>query len=528
LKQKLYSRNYKKYGLDLNPIVSLVSGLFILIFVGYAIFNLDQASRLFGVLNDKIVSNWDWLFILSSNFFIGVCLYLAFSKLGNVRIGGIDAKPEFSNFSWYSMLISAGMGIGLMFWAVGEPLIHSQIAPQIFQSGSDVSTAMAATFFHWGFHPWGIYALLGLALAFFAYNKNLPLSLRSVFYPIFKDKIFGVLGDMIDVLAVIACLFGLATSLGLGVQQMNSGLNYLFNIPENVGIQVLLIAIVTLLAIISVVSGVHKGIKFLSRLNIRLAGIFMFCILLLGPTFYILKVFSNGLGIYLNDFIKSSFFISMSDNTWQGDWSVFYLSWWISWSPFVGMFIARMSRGRTVREFITAVLIVPSFLSFLWLSVFGGTAVYINENTGGKLFETVQNNLPIALFELIEQINIPFLSNIIVTLLSILGTLLIMSYFITSSDSGSLVVENITSSGKMDTPKKQRVFWASAEGLVAAILLLVGGEKALDALKTAVISTGLPFTFILIVASFSMIKGIRSEYIKEEIKRERFFEDNIR
>jgi len=292
LKQKLYSRNYKKYGLDLNPIVSLVSGLFILIFVGYAIFNLDQASRLFGVLNDKIVSNWDWLFILSSNFFIGVCLYLAFSKLGNVRIGGIDAKPEFSNFSWYSMLISAGMGIGLMFWAVGEPLIHSQIAPQIFQSGSDVSTAMAATFFHWGFHPWGIYALLGLALAFFAYNKNLPLSLRSVFYPIFKDKIFGVLGDMIDVLAVIACLFGLATSLGLGVQQMNSGLNYLFNIPENVGIQVLLIAIVTLLAIISVVSGVHKGIKFLSRLNIRLAGIFMFCILLLGPTFYILKVLS--------------------------------------------------------------------------------------------------------------------------------------------------------------------------------------------------------------------------------------------
>ncbi len=528
LEKKLYSRNYRKHGFDLNPIVSLISGLFIIIFAGYAILNLDGASKLFGILNNKIVSNWDWLFILSSNFFIGICLYLAFSKLGNVRIGGVDARPEFSNFAWYSMLISAGMGIGLMFWAVGEPLIHSQVAPPIFESSSNVGTAMASTFFHWGFHPWGIYALLGLALAFFAYNKNLPLSLRSVFYPIFKDKVFGVLGDMIDVLAVIACLFGLATSLGLGVQQMNSGLNYLFNVPESVGIQVILIVSVTFLAIISVVSGVHKGIKTLSKLNIRLAGIFMLCVLLLGPTFYILKVFSNGLGIYLNDFIKSSFFVSMNDGTWQGDWSVFYLSWWISWSPFVGMFIARMSRGRTVREFITAVLIVPSFLSFLWMSVFGGTAVYINENTGGKLFETVQNNLPVALFELIEQINVPFLSEMIITLLSLLGTLLIMSYFITSSDSGSLVVENITSGGKINTPKKQRVFWASVEGLVAAVLLLVGGKKALDALQTAVISTGLPFTFILIIASFSMVKGIRSEYVQEEkIKRKQLFEDAI-
>lgn len=528
LDKKLYSRNYRKHGFDLNPIVSLISGLFIIIFAGYAILNLDGASKLFGILNNKIVSNWDWLFILSSNFFIGICLYVAFSKLGNVRIGGVDARPEFSNFAWYSMLISAGMGIGLMFWAVGEPLIHSQVAPPIFQSSSNVGTAMASTFFHWGFHPWGIYALLGLALAFFAYNKNLPLSLRSVFYPIFKDKVFGILGDIIDVLAVIACLFGLATSLGLGVQQMNSGLNYLFNVPESVGIQVILIVSVTFLAIISVVSGVHKGIKTLSKLNIKLAGIFMLCVLLLGPTFYILKVFSNGLGIYLNDFIKSSFFVSMNDGTWQGDWSVFYLSWWISWSPFVGMFIARMSRGRTVREFITAVLIVPSCLSFLWMSVFGGTAVYINENSGGKLFETVQNNLPVALFELIEQINIPFLSELIITLLSLLGTLLIMSYFITSSDSGSLVVENITSGGKLNTPKKQRVFWASVEGLVAAVLLLVGGKKALDALQTAVISTGLPFTFILIIASFSMVKGIRSEYVQEEkIKRKQLFEDAI-
>lgn len=516
LEEKLYSRNFTKFGLDMNPVVSISAGLFILLFSGYALFNLEHANQVFDSVKNTIISKGDWLFILSSNFFILVCLFLAFSKLGDVKIGGLNAKSEFSNFSWYSMLISAGMGIGLMFWSVGEPLYHSTNKPPIFLSPNATTSAMATTFFHWGLHPWGIYALISLALAFFAYNKNLPLSLRSVFYPLLKDKTFGVIGDIIDVLAVVACLFGLATSLGLGVQQINSGLNFLLGINFDVKIQVILIAVITLMATWSVVSGLDKGVKILSELNIKIAFVFMFAIFILGPTSYILKTFSNSLGVYLNSFIKSSFFISTKDTSWQGSWSVFYLAWWISWSPFVGMFIARISKGRTIREFVLAVLIVPSLLSFIWLSVFGGSAIYINNALGGKLFEVVQNNLPVALFEMINHLNIPIWSGIVKVILSTLGTILVISFFVTSSDSGSLVVDNITSGGKLDSPIPQRVFWALMEGFVAAVLLLIGGEKALSALQTAVICAGLPFAIILIVMSILLIDSIKHSYKKQK------------
>ncbi|EOD01114.1 BCCT family transporter [Caldisalinibacter kiritimatiensis] len=516
LEEKLYSRNFTKFGLDMNPVVSIVAGLLILVFAGYALFNLEHANQVFETIKNTIISRGDWLFILSSNFFILVCLFLAFSKLGNVKIGGVNSKPEFSNFAWYSMLISAGMGIGLMFWAVGEPLYHSAVKPPIFESSNKAVSAMATTFFHWGLHPWGIYALISLALAFFAYNKKLPLSLRSVFYPILKDKVFGIIGDIIDVLAVLACLFGLATSLGLGVQQINSGLSYLLGIEFSVKIQVILIAAITFMATLSVVSGIDKGVKMLSKLNIKIAFVFMTAVLILGPTSYILKLFSNSLGVYVNDLVKNSFFVSLGDNSWQGSWSVFYLAWWISWSPFVGMFIARVSKGRTIREFVLAVLIVPSILSFLWLSVFGGSAIYINDLVNGQLFEVVQNNLPIALFEMINQLDIAFLSGILKVALSTLATVLVISFFVTSSDSGSLVVDNITSGGKLDSPVPQRVFWASMEGLVAAILLLIGGEKALSALQTAVISTGLPFAIILTIMSFLLIESIGRSYKKQK------------
>lgn len=516
LQEKLHSRNFTKFGLDMNPVVAISAGLFILLFSGYALFNLEHANQVFESVKNTIISKGDWLFILSSNFFILVCLFLAFSKLGDVKIGGLNAESEFSNFSWYSMLISAGMGIGLMFWSVGEPLYHSVNKPPIFLSTNTAASAMATTFFHWGLHPWGIYALISLALAFFAYNKNLPLSLRSVFYPLLKDKIFGVIGDIIDVLAVVACLFGLATSLGLGVQQINSGLNFLLGINFDVKIQVILIAVITLMATLSVVSGIDKGVKILSELNIKIAFVFMFAIFILGPTSYILKTFSNSLGVYLNSFIQSSFFISTKDTSWQGSWSVFYLAWWISWSPFVGMFIARVSKGRTIREFVLAVLIVPSLLSFMWLSVFGGSAIYINNALGGKLFEVVQNNLPVALFEMINHLNIPILSGIVKVILSTLGTILVVSFFVTSSDSGSLVVDNLTSGGKLDSPIPQRVFWALMEGFVAAVLLLIGGEKALSALQTAVISVGLPFAIILLIMSILLIDSIKHSYKKQK------------
>ncbi|MFT9493433.1 BCCT family transporter [Anaerosolibacter sp.] len=516
LEEKLYSRNFTKYGLDLNPVVSIAAGAFILIFSLYALLNLEHATTVFEKVKNAIITQGDWIFILSSNFFIIICLFLAFSKLGNVRIGGIGSKPEFSNFAWYSMLISAGMGIGLMFWAVGEPLYHSEFTPPIFQSDNPTYSAMATTFFHWGFHPWGIYTLISLALAFFAFNKKLPLSLRSVFYPLLKDRVLGITGDIIDILAVLACLFGLATSLGLGVQQINSGLNYLFGINVSVMVQVILIAIITAIATLSVVSGLDKGVKFLSTLNIKLAAVFMITIFILGPTAYIIRLFSNSLGLYLNDFILASFRISVKDQAWQGSWSVFYLAWWISWSPFVGMFIARISKGRTIREFVLAVLLIPSLLSFIWLSIFGGTAIYLNETVGGALFDVVQDNLPIALFEMINYLNIPFLAGTLRIVLSILGTILVISFFVTSSDSGSLVVDNITSGGRLDSPVTQRVFWACMEGFIAAILLIIGGEKGLSTLQTAVISTGLPFSIILTVMTVSLIEGIRTSHVKQK------------
>jgi choline/carnitine/betaine transport len=524
LEEKLYSRNYTKMGLDMNPVVSITSGFIILILSVYAfisqrgVFGLKPANVVFSQFRNAIVSNFDWVFILSSSFFIVLCVYLAFSRLGMVRIGGVHSEPEFTNFAWYSMLISAGMGIGLMFWAVGEPLTHSVVQPPIYGDELGSYQAMATTFLHWGLHPWAIYAIISLALAYFAYNKKLPLSLRSIFYPLFKDKVFGLLGDLIDILAVLACLFGLATSLGLGVQQINSGLNYLTGIPFNTTIQVLLIIAITAVATLSVVSGIDKGVRFLSESNIKIAFTFMVFIFILGPTAFIIRLFSNSLGIYFNDFIHSSFFLA-SESTeagWQGGWTIFYLAWWISWSPFVGMFIARISKGRTIREFILAVLLIPSLLSFIWLSVFGGTAIHINNLKGGALYEVVQNNLPVALFEMINLLDLPAIGNMIKIILSIIGTILIISFFVTSSDSGSLVVDNITSGGKLDSPVPQRVFWACMEGFIAALLLIIGGEQALNALQAAVISTGLPFAIILTIMSILLLQSLQKTYKKQK------------
>ncbi|MDP0488268.1 MAG: BCCT family transporter [Fusobacterium sp. JB020] len=516
---KLFSRNFTGFGMDLNPVVSIGTGFIILGFSLFAFLDLNRANQVFNFINHYVVQNLDWLFIITSNIFILVCLIFAFSKLGKVRIGGVNAKPEFSNFAWYSMLISAGMGIGLMFWSVGEPLYHQQIVPPIYSNPNSLTQALATTFFHWGVHPWGIYALISLALAFFAYNKKLPLSLRSVFYPLLKNKIFGFWGDLIDILAVVSCLFGLATSLGLGVQQINSGLNYVFGIEISVFVQVILIAIITAIATMSVVSGVDKGVKFLSQLNIIFAGFLMVVIFLLGPTGLIVRTFSNSIGLYLNDFLTTTFYINVTDSTWQGSWTVFYLAWWISWSPFVGMFIAKISKGRTIREFVLAVMIVPSLLSFIWLSIFGVTAFNINAITNGQLFNVVQNDVSVALFEMIRHLNIPLFQGIIRTFLSIFSTILVISFFVTSSDSGSLVVDQITSGGKLDSPVPQRVFWAAMEGLTAIVLLLIGGEKALKALQTAVITTGLPFAIILLLVAFVLIESLRQAHKKQEFKK---------
>lgn len=515
IEEKLYSRNFTKWGMDMNPVVSIGVGVFIFLFSAVSLIDLETTTRVFNDLKSTILANTNWLFILGSNIFVVIGFYLAFSKYGNVTIGGVDAKPKFTNFSWYSMLLSAGMGIGLMFYSVGEPLIHANVIPPVFESGNTAATALATTYLHWGIHPWSIYALVALALAFYSFNKKLPLSLRSVFYPVFKDKVYGPLGDAIDLLTVIACLFGLAASLGVGVQQVNSGLNYVFGIPINTTVQVILIALITFAATLSVATGLDKGVKILSRLNIQIAIVFMILILIIGPTGYILESFSNSLGLYINDFVRSSLLISSDNSAWQGSWTIFYLAWWISWSPFVGIFIARISIGRTVREFLLAVMIIPSFVSFIWMSVFGSTATYINEISNGALYEVVNNNLPVALFELITYLKVPFMQEAVQMLLSILGLVLIVSFFVTSSDSGSLVVDNITSGGKLDSPLPQRIFWACMEGFIAAILLIIGGSEILGTLQTALISTGLPFAIILLAMAFILLGQIKEAYQRQ-------------
>ncbi len=529
LEEKLFSRNTNKFGVDLNPIVSLTTIILIVILSLYVLisqqgwFGLRPAIETFNLMTSWIVSNMDWVFILSGNVFVVIAIYLALSRLGRIRIGGLHAKPEFSNFAWYAMLISAGMGIGLMFWAVGEPLTHLNVVPPIFESSNLPAQAMAVTFLHWGLHPWAIYAVLALAISYFAYNKKLPLSLRSVFYPLFKEKVFGRLGDVIDIVAVLATLFGLATSLGLGVQQINGGMNYLFGLPISTLFQVILIIAITAIATISIISGIDKGVRVLSEWNMRIAFTLMLLVFLLGPTIFIIRLFSNSIGLYIGSIIPSAFFLSMDDGgarAWQGAWTVFYLAWWISWSPFVAMFIARVSKGRTIREFILAVLIVPSMLSFVWLSVFGGTAMQVDASTNGALFSLVQSDYSIALFEMIQRMDMGMLRGVISVILSIIGTVLVIAFFVTSSDSGSIVVNSITSGGRLKTPARQRVFWAGLEGFVAALLLIIGGNEALGALQAAVIATGLPFAIIILFMSILLIISLQKTYHRQKRMRD--------
>jgi choline/carnitine/betaine transport len=400
----------------------------------------------------------------------------------------------------------------------------------MFGEKATLASALGITFYHWGFHPWGIYALISLALAFFAYNRGLPLSLRSVFYPIFKDKVFGILGDIIDILAVISCLFGLATSLGFGAQQINAGLNYLFGIPQSTTVQVLLICIITGIATISVISGIGKGVRILSELNMRVAAIFLLLILFIGPTLFIVRLFNNSVGFYLNNIVSISFWSEQGKENWQGSWTIFYWAWWISWSPFVGMFIARISKGRTVREFLSAILIIPALLSFIWMSVFGGAALFQDISNNGLLFNAVKSNVATSLFEMIQNMDV---SQTLKIIMSSTGIFLVVSFFVTSSDSGSLVVDNLTSGGKLDSPVPQRVFWAVMEGVLAIALLIAGGTDALNALQTAVVISGLPFAALLLVMTYSLHVGLSTDLKKLKKYREdkllnKIFNEKIR
>ncbi|MBE9097959.1 BCCT family transporter [filamentous cyanobacterium LEGE 07170] len=506
-------RNWVKWGFDLHPEVFFVSGALILLFIGITLVYQEQTSATLTAIQGFVSNVMGWFLILSANIYLGTMIILAFSRFGSIRLGGQNARADFPLFAWLAMLFSAGMGIGLMFWSVGEPIFHF-LAPPLngveAETGAAAQQALGITFFHWGLHAWGIYAAVALALAFFAFNWGLPLTMRSVFYPILGDRIYGWPGNAIDILAVWATLFGLASSLGFGVGQISAGFNFLFDTPDTTAMQVGLIFIITGFATASVVSGLDAGVRRLSELNIYLAASLMIFVILVGPTLFIFGSFAQTLGYYAASLPFLSFWTETFEGTqWQNSWTVFYWAWWISWSPFVGTFIARISRGRTVREFILGVLLLPSIVSFLWMSVFGGSALYLELNGIGNIAEAVNENVATALFVMLQ--NFPLTG-----ITSFIGIVLVVVFFVTSSDSGSLVVDNLTSGGKLDSPVPQRVFWAIMEGVVAAVLLLSGG---LGALQSAAIAVGLPFACVLLVMCYGLYRGLAREMADLEAQK---------
>ncbi len=506
------AHNWKGYGFDIHPQVTLISVVILFVFIGLTLSFPTRAEAVFDSIMSGITKNAGWFLILASNIFVISGLCFAFGRYGNLKIGGAEANPEFGKFAWYAMLLSAGMGIGLMFWSVAEPISHLYNPSPMFgvmnpNSPEAAQSAMASTFFHWGIHPWAIYALVGLALAFFAFNRGLPLTMRSVFYPLLGNKIYGVWGNIIDVLSVLATLTGLATSLGLGVSQVNAGLNHLFGISITVPIQIGLIFGITALATTSVVLGLDGGVKRLSELNMVLAGVFLVFIMIAGPTVYILSGFTQNIGYYIANFIEmSSWTETFRETNWQGGWTIFYWAWWISWSPFVGMFIARISKGRTVREFILGVMLIPSLLSFIWMSVFGGTAISQEMSGAADILSAVNIDEALAMFAMLDALPLH-------DILSVVGIILVTVFFVTSSDSGSLVVDHLTSGGKLNSPVPQRIFWAVLEGVVAATLLVGGG---LTALQTGSVITGLPFAVILLITVYTLNAGLKQEYEVEK------------
>jgi len=507
------------FGLDIHNPVFLISGLAIIAFVFYTLALPEQAGEAFSWLFSAVTKGFDWFFLGAANIFVIFCLLLIVTPVGAVRLGGAEATPDYSYVGWFAMLFAAGMGIGLMFYGVSEPMSHfsssfggtalgedgvrTDWAPLGAASGNEqeaVRLAFAATIFHWGLHPWAIYAVVALALALFSYNKGLPLTIRSAFYPILGERVWGWWGHVIDVLAVFATLFGLATSLGFGATQANAGLNELFGIPVGESTEVVLITAITAVALISVLRGLDGGVKVLSEINMGLAFALLLFVLLAGPTLALLTGFADYLLAYFQYLPALSNPIGREDVNFSQGWTSFYWAWWISWSPFVGMFIARVSRGRTVREFIICVLLIPSLVCVLWMSVFGGVAIHQVLADGYTAAQEAA--LELKLFKMLDVMPLAGLT-------SLIGIILVIVFFVTSSDSGSLVIDTITAGGKVDAPVPQRVFWCVFEGAVAIVLLLSAG--GLSSLQSMVISTGLPFTVVLLVMCWAIWRGLLAE-----------------
>ena len=498
--------NIRAFGLDVHNPVFMVSGTTIVLFVAFALSFPDLAGDIFNQWRITLTTRLDWVFMAIANFVLLFCLYLVVSPLGSIRLGGPSARPRYGYPSWVAMLFAAGIGIGIMFYGVLEPMSHA-LTPPLSAAGitgdARRELAMASTIYHWAFHPWAIYSTVGLSLAFFSFNKGLPLVMRSALYPLFGDRIWGWPGHVVDVLAVFATLFGLATSLGFGAEQASGGIAYLFGVPNENWLRVAVISFITAIALISVLRGLDGGIKRLSELNMVAAAALGLYILVLGPTWEILSGFFQYSAAYVRYLPELSNWVGREDSYYMHDWTTFYWAWWIAFSPFVGMFIARISSGRTVREFVVAAMLAPSAIFVLWMTIFGETAMdqYYLEGLQ-EVVTTVREFKPeLTLFVFLEEFPLTLLT-------SGLGVVLVVIFFVTSMDSGSLIVDTMTAGGKIETPVGQRIFWCIFLGLLGVALMLGGGLSSLQALALA---SAFPFALIMLLMVVSLHRGLRAE-----------------
>ncbi|RKD14453.1 choline transporter [Pelobium manganitolerans] len=508
----LNNKTGKKFlGMVVNKTVFLSAVAVILLSVTLTLAFHNQADYYFAIAQSYVSGHGGWIYTLAVNIFIIFCLYLAFGKFGEIRIGGEKAEPEFSLWAWFAMLFSAGIGNGLVLFSIADPVRDFLDPPRLAgQNPAEIAQeAINFSFLHHGIHGWAIYSLVGLSLAYFTYNRKMPLTLRSAFYPIMGNKIYGWFGNVIDIMAVITTLFGLATTIGFGVGQINSGFTHIFGTSSTLFYQIVIIAVITLAATLSAFSGLNKGVKILSILNVRVAISIFVLVLVLGPTTFILKSYIQNIGSYLTHFIEMSTWTeSLRNSEWQKIRTIMYWGWWISWSPFVGTFIARISRGRTIKEFMLCVLILPALVTFLWFSAFGGTTMKDILLGDTAMIAAVQDNISTALYVFFDKFPLAIV-------LKILG-LVLCSFIITSADSGALVMDSITSGGKLKTPPFQRVIWAAATGIIAAVLMYGGG---LNALQTAVTISGLPFAILLVMMCFSLLSGLKEDHQRSERKK---------
>ncbi len=493
-----------------HPVMAIGSALLVAAFVLFTLISPVTADAVYNSARDFIAAELSWYYILLMNLYLVLALVAVLSKYGKIRLGADSEKPEFGYFAWFSMLFGAGIGIGILFWSVAEPIYYLQSNPFISDTQAmtpeAAQVAMRITLFHWGLHGWALYAFLGMCFAYFSYRKGLPLSIRSALYPVFGERIYGPIGYIADMLAVLGTVFGIATSLGMGAQQMNAGISYLLGIEVSIAMQCLLIAVISMVATASVLTGVDRGIRILSELNMRLTLIILALFFVFGPTIYLLtSIFNNSLDYLINAPALGVWLAPSQHTQWQSDWTIFYWGWWIAWSPFTGMFIARISRGRTIREYMLGVLLAPTALGILWITIFGNTAMHIELFGSGGVTEAVNADHTLALFKTIELMDLGlWLTGTMATICIIM----LVTYFVTSADSGTLVICTLIAMGGDNPSSRLRIFWGAAIGTVAAVLLYAGGLKAL---QTASIAAALPFSIVLLLATYGLCKSLYAE-----------------